>query len=56
MRIVLRIMIDFSFNQDDCTRNIAFLLDRQGRWRLSPAFDVVWAYNPSGDWFSDLDT
>lgn len=35
-------------NQDDHTRNIAFLMDRQGRWRLSPAFDVVWAYNPSG--------
>jgi serine/threonine-protein kinase HipA len=35
-------------NQDDHTRNIAFLMDRQGRWRLSPAFDVVWAYNPAG--------
>ncbi|MCJ7523693.1 MAG: type II toxin-antitoxin system HipA family toxin [Candidatus Aminicenantes bacterium] len=39
-------------NQDDHTRNIAFLMDRQGKWRLSPAFDMVWAYNPSGDWTS----
>jgi len=39
-------------NQDDHTRNIAFLMDRQGRWRLSPAFDVVWAFNPSGNWTS----
>jgi serine/threonine-protein kinase HipA len=39
-------------NQDDHTRNIAFLMDRRGRWRLSPAFDVVWAYNPTGDWTS----
>jgi len=39
-------------NQDDHTRNIAFLMDRRGRWKLSPAFDVVWAYNPSGDWTS----
>ena len=39
-------------NQDDHTRNVAFLMDRRGRWRLSPAFDVVWAYNPSGDWTS----
>ena len=39
-------------NQDDHTRNIAFLMDRRGRWRLSPAFDVVWAFNPSGDWTS----
>jgi serine/threonine-protein kinase HipA len=37
-------------NQDDHTRNIAFLMDSQGRWRLSPAFDVVWSYNPSGRW------
>jgi serine/threonine-protein kinase HipA len=37
-------------NQDDHTRNIAFLMDRQGSWRLSPAFDLVWAYNPSGNW------
>jgi serine/threonine-protein kinase HipA len=35
-------------NQDDHTRNIAFLMDRKGTWRISPAFDVVWAYNPSG--------
>jgi serine/threonine-protein kinase HipA len=25
-------------------------MDRRGAWRLSPAFDVVWAYNPTGDW------
>ena len=37
-------------NQDDHTRNIAFLMDKNGAWRLSPAFDVVWAYNPSGLW------
>lgn len=37
-------------NQDDHVKNIAFLMDRSGRWRLSPAFDVVYSYNPSGDW------
>ncbi len=37
-------------NQDDHTRNIAFLMDRDGVWRLSPAFDVVWAYNSTGKW------
>jgi serine/threonine-protein kinase HipA len=37
-------------NQDDHTRNIAFLMDRNGQWRLSPAFDVVWSYNPAGRW------
>lgn len=37
-------------NQDDHTRNIAFLMDRQGVWRLAPAYDVVWAYNSQGVW------
>ena len=37
-------------NQDDHTRNIAFLMDSDGKWRLSPAFDVMWAYNASGPW------
>ncbi|HEX6667367.1 MAG TPA: type II toxin-antitoxin system HipA family toxin [Solirubrobacterales bacterium] len=35
-------------NQDDHVKNIAFLMDRRGRWSLSPAFDVVYAHNPEG--------
>jgi serine/threonine-protein kinase HipA len=37
-------------NQDDHTKNIAFLMDPSGRWRLAPAYDVIWAYNPAGRW------
>lgn len=37
-------------NQDDHTKNIAFLLGRDGRWELSPAFDVIYAHNPAGHW------
>jgi len=40
-------------NQDDHVKNIAFLMDRDGRWSLSPAFDVVYAYNPTGRWTSE---
>lgn len=39
-------------NQDDHTKNISFLMDKQGKWSLSPAYDVSWAYNPSGAWTS----
>ena len=39
-------------NQDDHVKNIAFLMDREGRWNLSPAFDVAYAYQPGGDWTS----
>ena len=37
-------------NQDDHVKNIAFLMDRSGRWSLAPAFDLTYAYNPSGAW------
>ncbi|PRB81318.1 type II toxin-antitoxin system HipA family toxin [Pseudomonas sp. MYb185] len=37
-------------NQDDHVKNIAFLMDRRGAWRLSPAFDVTYSYNPQGAW------
>jgi len=37
-------------NQDDHTKNIAFLMDKNGQWKLSPAFDVVYSHNPHGKW------
>lgn len=40
-------------NQDDHTKNISFLMDRKGVWRLSPAYDMCYAYNPDGKWTSD---
>ncbi|WP_043583692.1 type II toxin-antitoxin system HipA family toxin [Geminisphaera colitermitum] len=39
-------------NQDDHVKNIAFLMDREGRWSLSPAFDISYSYNPDGTWTS----
>lgn len=37
-------------NQDDHTKNIAFLMDISGKWHLTPAFDVVYSHNPRGKW------
>jgi serine/threonine-protein kinase HipA len=37
-------------NLDDHTKNIAFLMDKEGHWTLSPAFDVTYAFNPAGRW------
>lgn len=39
-------------NQDDHTKNIAFLMGMSGRWSLAPAYDMIWAYNPDGAWTS----
>lgn len=46
-RMVFNVVIR---NQDDHTKNISFLMDRQGKWRLSPAYDMGFAYNPKGGW------
>ena len=39
-------------NCDDHVKNMAFLMNRRGEWRLSPAFDISYAWNPSGEWTS----
>lgn len=40
----------FSFNCDDHTKNTSFLMDKTGQWKLSPAYDVSFAFNPNGFW------
>ena len=37
-------------NQDDHVKNIAFLMNKSGEWRLSPAFDMTYSFNPAGAW------
>jgi serine/threonine-protein kinase HipA len=39
-------------NNDDHVKNIAYLMDNQGNWRLSPAYDITYAYDPKNDWIS----
>jgi serine/threonine-protein kinase HipA len=48
---VLRAMFNVvARNQDDHVKNIAFLMNKSGEWRLSPAFDLTYAVNPEGAW------
>ncbi len=37
-------------NQDDHTKNISFLMEPDGVWKLSPAYDVTYSFNPKGAW------
>lgn len=46
-RLVFNVVVR---NQDDHTKNISFLMDESGKWRLSPAYDMGYAYNPQGGW------
>ena len=37
-------------NCDDHTKNVSFLMDQNGNWSLSPAYDMSYAFDPSGFW------
>lgn len=39
-----------SRNHDDHTKNHSFVMDRFGSWRLAPAYDLCYSYNPHGRW------
>ena len=53
-------------NNDDHTKNFAFMLRPGGKWEISPAYDLTFAYRPDSQWtrqhlmgvngkFSDID-
>ena len=46
-RMVFNVLL---VNQDDHVKNIAFLMDRKGKWKLAPAYDLTFAYNLSNRW------
>ena len=41
---------EYAKNFDDHTKNVTFLMDKKGVWRLSPAYDMTFSYNPSSTW------
>ncbi len=41
-----------AWNCDDHVKNISFSMNRSGEWSLAPAYDLCYAYNPTGDWTS----
>lgn len=48
-RMVFNVM---SRNCDDHTKNFAFSLKKDERWKLAPAFDLCHAYRPDSQWVS----
>jgi len=49
LRMVFNVV---AYNRDDHTKQIAFLMDKTGKWKISPAYDVTYAYNPNGEFTS----
>jgi len=38
-----------AYNRDDHAKNFSFLMDKQGQWTLSPAYDLTFSSGPSGE-------
>jgi serine/threonine-protein kinase HipA len=48
-RMVFNVM---AVNNDDHTKNFAFVRNADSDWRLSPAYDITHAYNPNNQWIN----
>lgn len=48
-RMVFNVM---ATNYDDHTKNFSFRLKQNGKWELSPAYDVCYSYDPKNIWVS----
>jgi len=49
-RMVYNVMAS---NYDDHSKNISFLMDREGKWRLSPAYDLTYANDPNSNYINN---
>ena len=38
-----------SHNRDDHSKNFSFLMDQQGNWTVSPAYDLTFSFGPAGE-------
>lgn len=43
---------EYARNFDDHTKNISFLMDKRGVWRLAPAYDITFSYRKDSIWVS----
>jgi len=49
-----RMIFNFLFrNHDDHEKNTSFTMNRKGIWRLSPAYDITYAYKQGGRFIAD---
>ena len=43
----------YSDETDDHSKNFSFLMDREGKWRLSPAYDLTYANDPNSNYINN---
>jgi len=37
-------------NHDDHVKNFSFLMNKEGKWQISPAYDITYQYKDGGTW------
>ncbi|MBI9069003.1 MAG: type II toxin-antitoxin system HipA family toxin [Salinivirgaceae bacterium] len=37
-------------NHDDHVKNFSFLMNKEGKWQISPAYDITFSFSPNGTW------
>ena len=37
-------------NHDDHVKNFSFLMNKEGKWQISPAYDITFQYKAGGAW------
>jgi serine/threonine-protein kinase HipA len=40
-------------NHDDHAKNFSFLMNKDGKWQISPAYDICFSYSPGGTWTNE---
>lgn len=40
-------------NHDDHVKNFSFLMNKDGKWKISPAYDLCFSYKPGGTWTNE---
>ncbi len=46
---VLAVFNVLSHNRDDHARQFSYIMERDGTWRLAPAYDLTWCMGPGGE-------
>ncbi len=41
-------------NRDDHARQFSFIMERDGTWRMAPAYDLTWSFGPGGEHSSSV--
>jgi serine/threonine-protein kinase HipA len=49
-RVVFNVL---ATNYDDHTKNFSFILKKDDNWRLAPAYDLCFSYNPANHWVNN---